>query len=67
MVEESPPVDKIVKKIDFKDSSCSSLKKTSSPKLAKQRNDSKVTLGGTAAGQNCSFYLTPSSGMQTPV
>eukprot|EP00347_Sterkiella_histriomuscorum_P015088 403358362 len=38
--------------------------RTSMKMLSKQRNDSKQTLGNT--NQHCSFYLTPSSGMQTP-
>ena len=38
--------------------------RTSVKNLSKQRNDSKQTLGNT--NQHCSFYLTPSSGMQTP-
>jgi len=48
---ESPPVDRIAKKIDFKDSLITTSEKDlnlrTSPKLSKQRNDSKLTLGGT--------------------
>lgn len=88
VIDDSPPVEKIVKKIDFKDSSVAGsgspvsrtfpffIDRTSAELLSKQRNDSKQTLCGmnsqsNAAGgmnggttnQNCSFYLTPSSGM----
>ncbi|CDW88747.1 UNKNOWN [Stylonychia lemnae] len=83
-LDESPSVDNIVKKIDFKDSIISNNKRsmvddtadknyyiqenndrTSVKNLSKQRNDSKQTLGNT--NQHCSFYLTPSSGLQTPI
>ena len=92
-IEDSPPVEKIVKKIDFKDQSMNGsgsppsrsfafiADRNSSELLSKQRNDSKQTLGGInsqtntinkragcgTTNQNCSFYLTPSSGMQTPL
>ena len=56
-IEESPPVEKIVKKIDFKDSSMTGsgspptrsipfLHDRTSELLSKQRNDSKQTLLG---------------------
>ena len=48
LIEESPPVDQIVKKIDFKDSTTNEKRNSNelktSPKLSKQRNDSKATL-----------------------
>ena len=78
-IEDSPPVEHIVKKIDFKDSilGCDGrrssegtgavyclLPKSSHKNLSK--NNDVSSRGGTMVcntnNQNCSFYLTPSSG-----
>ena len=75
-IEDSPPVEKIVKKIDFKDTYTNDggsegryylLPKSSHKQLSKQNESSRGTLVCNTNNQNCSFYLTPSSGHQTPI